>query len=237
MRTWTNSIDRSPSIGLRTHDGTIGDCSGKRTLDDNPFQAPSSPTDVKPDSRPRLPLRSMLVVVMIGICGGVSLGCATNCINGAVSPGYFQDHILYWRFDHNIWLSSVLQGIAEGAIYGVIYAVIFLGLLWALAGMRCTQSAAVACTRYCFGFGAGMWLVGGVCAAGYAVLFPYHCPARYFGSHHSLESLVRYAWVRGTIWGIVYGSIVPVFGVAFHFAAQKHRSSEEESAVKMEQRT
>ncbi len=189
----------------------------------NPYASPRSRWDLKADQGPKLTAKSMLLLLLMGVFGGSALGAASNCVNGAVSPQYFDDHILFFPGIGSLWLASVVQGVAEGALDGLICGLLFLVLLAVVTRRRCRLRRAI---KYCLAIillAALFWLLGGTCGTLYATAFPNNCPPRYFGWHSSWASLARYAWVLGSLWGVTFGGLAAVMIVTVR-AAQARRA-------------
>jgi hypothetical protein len=188
------------------------------TVSRNPYASPRSRGDLEADQEPKLTVKSMLLLLLIGVFGGAALGAASNCVNGAVSPEFFDDHILIYSGTDSLWLASVVQGVAEGALDGLIYGLLFLVLLAVVTRRRCRLRRAV---KYCLAvllLAAVFWLLGGTCGTLYASAFPDNCPSDHFGWHSSRASLARYAWVRGSYWGITFGGLLAVMIVTVRAA-------------------
>jgi hypothetical protein len=160
---------------------------------------------------PKLTLQRVAILVLIGVIGGVFLGAVTNAVNGAVSPQYFRDVMGWtWRAIPNVWLASIEEGMLEGMAYGFGYALIFVTLTCILSACRCYLGTAGKYSLIAFAITLIFWAIGGACGIAYAYAFPDHCDPCFFGYHASRDSLLCYAWVRGSIWGIVYGGLPAV---------------------------
>jgi hypothetical protein len=155
----------------------------------------------------------MLVVLVAATLCGAAIGGAVNCANGAASPQFFEDQVLIWEH-RSIWLAAVVHGAAEGALDGVIFGMVFLVVICAATGCRCRSSTLYHSIRTAIMLTVTAWVLGGCCGVVYATLFPHGCPTQYFGIHFGWSSLARYAWVRGSYWGITYGGLLAVAGVA-----------------------
>lgn len=137
---------------------------------------------------------------------------------------------MIWKNRENIRLCAVVQGIFEGSIDGLAYTIVFLMLLWAVAGWRCHFSSAVSCIRTCLLIALGTWLAGGIYGVAHAVSSPHDFPLQLFGWRDASDStpVVQYAWVLGSIWGVDFGSIVPIIAVAIRFAMQNRAAARTE---------
>lgn len=136
-----------------------------------------------------------------------------NCVNGVVSPSFFRDHVLIWEHT-SLWLSAVVQGVVEGAVDGAVFGVMFLIVLCVVAQCRCRAAVCFRNIRLAVLLSLAAWLIGGSCAVTYSALYPQGCSSEYFGVHWNAYSLARYAWVRGSYWGITYGGLLVVIAVA-----------------------
>lgn len=179
-------------------------------MDANPYASPQSPEgDVSPFPG-RMTRKHIAGLVAIGTSGGVLLGGLTNIVKGALSPEYFRD-VMGWYYDaRTIWLASVGQGMLEGAVYGLVYSVVFSSLISFVSNRQCSFGVAVRYGLVTLALAAAMWILGGACGVAWVLVLPDYSPPALFGYHESWFSRVAYAWVRGSIWGIVHGGLLCV---------------------------
>lgn len=175
---------------------------------DNPYASPRSLTVDDIPISPRLTTRRMIALTGIGLIAGAALGSITNSVNGALSPQYFRD-VMDW-YGSNIWISAVGQGALEGAIYGLAYVLIFIALIAGISRRRCGFRTAIRYVGLTFSLAFTFWLLGGAIAVAFARLFPNLCDPVFFGDQYTWPALVCYAWVRGSIWGAVFGGLFSV---------------------------
>jgi hypothetical protein len=165
----------------------------------------------------------MLALLIVGVAGGAALGALTNSVNGALSPQYFRD-VMDW-YGSNIWTSAVGQGALEGVIYGLAYAVIFIGIIATASRRRCRFQIALRYAGVTFALALAFWLLGGAVAVAFAWLCPNLCDPDFFGDHFTWPALGYYAWVRGSIWGVVYGGLCSVFLTNAIYAFRHRRAN------------
>jgi hypothetical protein len=190
----------------------------------NPYQSPNVASTTAVGSQSWWSAGAVLLILVVGTISGAMLGVATNGINGAVSPDFFEAHrhVLVWSDSTNIWLSSVVQGIVEGSIYGFGYAFILLLLLALFAGGRCRRSAVFKTITICFFSAIAMWLIGGAWGVAHVI----HVAAL-LGLRASPAAL-RYYWVLGSIRGIELGSIIPVTGFTLRTVVRQRHSIQDD---------
>ena len=177
----------------------------------NPYASPKFSGLDESTLPPRLTMRGMAILALIGVTGGGVLGAVTNAVNGAVSPQYFRDVMGWdWLNDSGVWFAGIRQGMFEGAIYGLGYSLLFITLTLIFCDRRCYLRAVVVYALITLAIAVLFWASGGVCGVAYALIVPTHCDPRFFGYHASASSLLCYAWVRGAIWGIVFGGLPAV---------------------------
>jgi hypothetical protein len=177
----------------------------------NPYASPNYSGVDEGTLPPKLTLRRASILVPVGVVGGILLGAVTNAVNGAVSPQYFSD-VMRWDWDAfpGIWLASIRQGMLEGTADGLGYSLLFVTLTCILTDRRCHLKVAIKYGVIALAVALSFWAIGGACGVAYAAFLPDHCDSRFFGWHDSIGSLLCYAWVRGSIWGIVYGGLPSV---------------------------
>ena len=149
---------------------------------------------------------TILFVALTCILSGGLIGAATNMINGAVSPFYFQA-IMNWDFP-NIWAASVAQGVFEGLLYGVIFSIIFtisFGLVTkgqATYGFALKQLAKIIIIVF------SCWVIGGLLAMFLATLSPDFYKSSFPLTPTDSAGMIKFAWVGGSIWGGMIGGFI-----------------------------
>lgn len=197
-------------------------------MDTNPYASPQSPEGAASPFPAQMTLKHIAGLVAIGTGGGMLLGGLTNMVNGAVSPGYFRD-VMGWYDVRNIWLGSVGEGMLEGAIYGLVYSVVFSILISVVSNRQCPFGVAVRYGLVTLALAAAMWVFGGTCGVAWVLTLPDHSPPAFFGYHTSWLSRVSYAWVRGSICGIVDGGLLCVVLTNLHYCLRVPRRSAQSS--------
>lgn len=141
------------------------------------------------------------------IGGGALLGAATNAINARVSPVYFR-YVLRWADVRDIWRAVMAQGIYEGLMYGSLFAVVFTLSVGVSSRGRADFRFTVRplLTAACIALGG--WVMGGVLAIGLASLSPEFYRLRFRGVPDAFGEMLAYAWVGGSIWGILIGAVL-----------------------------
>lgn len=76
---------------------------------------------------------------------------------------------------------------------------------------------------FTFALALGFWLLGGAVAVACAWLLPSVCNPRYFGHDFTWPAFGCYAWVRGSIQGIVDGGLASVL-ITSAVYARRHRA-------------
>jgi hypothetical protein len=185
-------------------------------MSENPYESPQVPEYFGLSLPPRLTWRHIIGLLFVGVAGGACLGAVTNAVNGALSPRYFID-VMGWRRETNIWVASILWGILEGAAFGLAYAFVFMALISFASHRRCRFSHALRYGLVTLALAFGFWILGGASGVAYADIFRDRCDHRFFGYHDEWPSLARYAWVRGSIWGIESGGFLAVLITNAHY--------------------
>ncbi|HSZ57058.1 MAG TPA: hypothetical protein VK797_15430 [Tepidisphaeraceae bacterium] len=70
-----------------------------------------------PLRRPYRPV-ALVGIAITAVVAGMFVGAATNAVNGAVSPTYFEI-VMGWD-SSGVWLASVQQGILEGFVIEIL---------------------------------------------------------------------------------------------------------------------
>ncbi len=140
--------------------------------------------------------------------GGV-LGAATNAINGAVSPTYFVN-ILRWAYVEDVWRAAVAQGIFEGLIYGAIFSIVFTIVVGSVSKARAPFAFALKPLATASAVALLCWCAGGLLAMGLATLSPDFYRSTFIGVPSEFGAMLKYAWVGGSIWGVIFGAVLSV---------------------------
>lgn len=150
---------------------------------------------------------ALIYIASAPIVGGTIIGASTNAINGEISPHYFRV-ILHWQTVVDVWRASVAQGILEGLVYGVVFSVVFTTVVGRASHARCSFAFAfrhillMILAVYC------CWIVGGILAIGLAAFSPEFYRHTFYAVPDEFVPLLCYAWVGGSIWGEMFGSVL-----------------------------
>jgi hypothetical protein len=172
----------------------------------------------EPPARPM----ALLGIAVAAIAGGGLLGAATNAVNGAVSPIYFVN-ILRWEYVENVWRAAIAQGVFEGLIYGAVFAVIFTLVVGSVSKARATFAFAAKHLARAGGIALACWCLGGLLAIGLAILSPDFYRRTFIGVPNEFGAMLRYAWVGGSIWGVMFGAVLSVVIASVMVAADCRR--------------
>lgn len=173
----------------------------------NPYLPPTTTVQLS-STRPRFIWKTGAAAFFVAIVGGLLLGAATNSVNGSLSPQYFRG-VMGWQTPH-ILAASIAQGALEGSIYAVLGTILLLAIILIFTPCVLTTRIVVRLQASAFALVGLLWLVGGATAVVIAAYFPEMCSPRYFGYSTLWPNAGYYAWVRGSIWGSVYGAFPAV---------------------------
>ncbi len=148
-------------------------------------------------------------IALATIGAGAVLGAATNAVNGAVSPTYFRN-ILRWHHVEDVWRAAIAQGILEGLIYGVIFSIVFTLVVGLVSKARATFGFAFKHLLLAGGVALASWCMGGLLAMGLASLSPDFYRSTFIGVPSDFGEMLKYAWVGGSIWGVLFGAVLSV---------------------------
>ena len=161
--------------------------------------------------------------IALAVVGAAAiLGAATNAVNGSISPTYFRN-ILRWHHVENIWRAAIAQGIFEGLIYGMIFSIIFTLVVGLASKARATFGFAARHLLLAGGIALAAWCLGGVVAMGLATLSPDFYRSSFPGVPAEFGEMLRYAWVGGSIWGILFGGAMSIVVASISAAADWRR--------------
>jgi hypothetical protein len=160
-----------------------------------------------PDADAAVRPLTLFGVAVTGVLATACLGAVTNAFNGWVSPLYFVT-IMRWDGVEDVWQASIAQGIFEGLLFGVLFSLVFAAGVGMITRVSCSFGFAV---RHLLGIVAGAlvgWVIGGVAAMGLASLSPDFYRRAFMGVPDEFGSMMAYAWVGGSIWGVQLGGLV-----------------------------
>jgi hypothetical protein len=169
----------------------------------NPYAAPQTLSH-ECAFRRALTWHGAAALCAIGSLGGAVLGILTNAVNGAVSPHFFRD-VMQWEDVESIWWAAVGQGAFEGAVRGLAYGLLFVVLICFACGRQAEFRVLIRYALAALCMALMFWVLGGAIAIAIAYVLPDWCSPRFFGPFVEWSLRARYAWVRGSIWGITYG--------------------------------
>jgi hypothetical protein len=149
----------------------------------------------------------IIAVAFTCIIMGGFIGAFTNMINGAISSLYFQN-IMRWHDIQNVWRAAVAQGIFEGLIYGILFAAVFTAVFGVVTKGDCKYSKVLTFMLGIFLAVLGCWALGGLIAMGLAILSPEFYRQAFIGVPEETVPMLRYAWVGGSIWGVMFGGLL-----------------------------
>ena len=165
---------------------------------------------------------ALVGIALAAIGSAAILGAVTNAVNGAVSPTYFRN-ILRWHHVENVWRAAVAQGIFEGLIYGVIFSVFFTLVIGLVSKARATFAFALKYLAFAGLVALSGWCLGGVIAMGLATLSPDFYRSTFIGVPPEFAEMLKYAWVGGSIWGVLFGAALSVVITSVTAAADWRR--------------
>lgn len=167
---------------------------------------------------------TLIGIALTTVGAAAVLGAATNAVNGTVSPTYYRN-ILRWHHVEEIWRAVIAQGIFEGLIYGMIFSVIFTLVVGLASKARATFVFAIRHLLLAGGIALVTWCMGGLVAMGLATLSPDFYRGTFPGVPAEFGEMLRYAWVGGSIWGILFGAALSVIIASIAAAAEWRRKN------------
>jgi len=150
---------------------------------------------------------TLVGIALVVIAAGGVMGAATNAVNGAVSPTYFRA-VMGWLRVENVWRAAVAQGIFEGLLYGVVFAGVFTLALGAASRGRPSFAFALRHLALAGAIALGGWCIGGALAMGLAALSPEFYRSAFIGVPSETGEMLKFAWVGGSIWGVLLGAVL-----------------------------
>lgn len=163
------------------------------------------------------------------IGSGALIGAVTNAVNGAVSPTYFRT-ILGWHDVENIGRAAIAQGLFEGLIYGAIFALLFTAVVGTVSRVKATFGFALRPLLLAVVISLIAWCLGGIAAIGLASLSPEFYRNTFLGVPRESAEMLKYAWVGGSIWGVMLGGPLSLVIVPIVAASSWRRQRNGESA-------
>lgn len=167
---------------------------------------------------------TLLGIALTATAAAGALGAATNAVNGALSPTYFRA-VLGWLRVENIWRAAVAQGIFEGLLYGAIFAIVFTLVVGIASKARVTYSFALKHLVLAGGIAMTGWCLGGLLAVGLAALSPDFYRSTFISVPSDFPEMLKYAWVGGSIWGVLFGATLAVIITSVVAAVNWRRES------------
>lgn len=149
-------------------------------------------------------LATPFVTLMASIVGGGVLGAVTNAINGRVSPLYFQN-IMRWRDVSDVPRAAIGQGVFEGLICGLVFGTIFVTGVSLISKLRLGVRSSLSFLGLFIGSAFLAWCAGGLLAILLAWISPEFYRRAFIGVPEDFSSMLGYAWVGGSIWGVQFG--------------------------------
>jgi hypothetical protein len=146
------------------------------------------------------------VTFVASIVGGGVLGAVTNLINGRVSPLYFQN-IMRWTDVSDVPRAAIGQGVFEGLICGLVFGTIFVTAVSLISKLRLSIRSSLSFLFLLIGSAFLAWCVGGIVAMFLAWISPEFYRRAFFGVPEDFSSMLSYAWVGGSIWGVQFGGL------------------------------
>jgi hypothetical protein len=165
---------------------------------------------------------TLVGIALLAVGAGAVLGALTNAVNGAVSPAYFRN-ILRWHHVEDIWRAAIAQGVFEGLIYGVIFSLIFTLVVGLVSKARASFGFALKHLALAGGIALLAWCLGGATAMGLAMLSPDFYRSTFIGVPSEFGEMLKYAWVGGSIWGVLFGAVLSVIIATIMAAADWRR--------------
>ena len=75
------------------------------------------------------------------------------------------------------------------------------------------------------GIALAAWALGGVLAMGLATLSPDFYRSTFIGMPSEVDGMLKYAWVGGSIWGVLFGAVLSVVIASVVAAANLRRQN------------
>ena len=152
---------------------------------------------------------AVAAIALSGVLASGFLGGTTNAVNGAVSPTYFVT-ILGWHGVEDVWRASIAQGVFEGLLFGIFFSLLYTVVTGIITGASCSFGFAF---KHLLGILGGTyvcWALGGLAAIGLVTLSAEFYRRTFIGVPKEFGTMLRFAWVGGSIWGAEFGGLVSV---------------------------
>jgi len=175
-------------------------------------------------TRNQIRIVPQLLLILIGLLLGIAIGAATNFVNGTVSEDYFRV-VLFGPYAPNVRMLAVGQGMLEGGALGLFFGFVFALSSAASTGLRARLRFSSAILFTAVGIVLACWVIGGILGMSLAAAATdFFVRIFYRQTPSSFATLLRFAWVGGTIWGAYAGTaLATVFGcVLMHLRWKKH---------------
>lgn len=156
---------------------------------------------------------TLLGIAFTTIFSGALLGAVTNAINGRVSPEYYRA-ILRWDDTVDVPRAAIAQGVFEGLIYGVLFALVFTLVIGAVSKARAPFTFALRHLALAMGIALLAWCLGGSLGMALATLSPDFYRNAFRGVPYEFKAMLSYAWVGGSILGVLLGALLAVMIVS-----------------------
>lgn len=170
------------------------------------------------------------VTFLASVIGGGVLGAVTNFVNGRVSPVYFQN-VMRWKDVSDVPRAAIAQGVFEGLVCGLIFGTIFVVAVSIISRLRLRSGPSLSYLGLLFGSAFLAWCLGGLLAMVLAWISPEFFRHAFQGVPEDFSSLLKYAWVGGSIWGVQFGGFallivwIVVFGLRWKAAGTEQPST------------
>jgi hypothetical protein len=165
---------------------------------------------------------SLIGLGLTGIALGVGLGTLTNSFNGWLSPDYFR-HMMHWEQVRDVWRAGIAEGIFEGLLFGLAFSVVFVTVVGIVSKACCPYRLAARFLLLTAVAALLFWAVGGLLGIGLATLSPEFCQHAFRGVPEQFGPMICYAWVGGSIQGLIWGGLASVIVAAVLFRAKWRR--------------
>jgi hypothetical protein len=183
--------------------------------DDELLRAPGQ----QPAARPL----DLAAIAVTGVAFSGFLGATTNAVNGLVSPLYFVT-VLHWKGVADVWRASIAQGFFEGLLFGLLFSLVFTTACGLITGAACPFRVAAKHLLGILGGSYACWALGGLAGVALACLSPEFYRHAFHGVPAEPGSMIRYAWVGGSIWGAEFGGVIAVIlGLVILQSNWRHR--------------
>ena len=105
----------------------------------------------------------------------------------------------------------------------MIFSIVFTLVVGLASKARATFAFALKHLVLAGAIALGAWCVGGVIAVGLATLSPDFYRSTFIGVPSEFGEMLKYAWVGGSIWGVLFGAVLSVVIASVSAAAADWR--------------